>query len=121
MVPFIDAEEAWFWFVDSEKAKADGAKPIAGMTDTPRPCSPCDIYVAITKTHRLGRLNTMHMLTLREFGRRGYRPDKTLHKGYRDEREAARLWDEAMEELEFVLKSKGIVENNNVIKLRRKI
>ena len=44
VVLFDNAEEAWFWFILAQQAKLDGARFTAGMSLTPRPCEPSDIF-----------------------------------------------------------------------------
>ena len=39
-VPFPSAEEAWFWFIQAQEAKAAGARVRAGLGLTERPCEP---------------------------------------------------------------------------------
>src|SRR5690606_30044959 len=111
MTPFIDAEEAWFWFMASEKARADGAKTKRGYDNPERPCTPIDIYAVVTRLRQMGILHVGHMITLKTFGVRMMRPDPTVHGRNgggerRDERQAAKWWDEAMGLIEIELRKK---------------
>lgn len=104
-VPFISAEEAWFWFVRSQEARNDGARFVAGLGLFPRPCEPLDILKAVDRLTRQRRLLLDHLLVLRHYGRRSMAPDPRRVK----EARAHRLWKEALERLEAVLERKNIV------------
>lgn len=45
--PFTDVEEAWFWFIQAQQAKNEGARIAAGQSVTPRPCEPSDILLIL--------------------------------------------------------------------------
>ncbi len=105
-VPFSDTEEAWFWFIQAQQARVDGARFSAGAGLIPRPCEPIDILNVISQLHRSRRLMMDHILVLRHYGRRLMAPDPRRVKEMR----AHKLWAEAMERIEPVLVRKGIVE-----------
>lgn len=112
MQPFLSAEEAYFWTVEIEKMKLDGAQLRSGYQKIERPCSSIDIVKVIQNLCEQRKLNIQHMLTLRFFGLRGMVPDPTVYgRKYdgRDERIAHKLWTEAMGLIEEVLIRKGIV------------
>jgi len=44
MRPFDSAEAAWFWFVQAQVARLEGARISAGAGTFQRPCEPVDIY-----------------------------------------------------------------------------
>lgn len=127
MTPFIDAEEAWFWFMACEKAKADGAKIERGHDNPVRSCLPTDIYVVVTRLRQQGILQAYHMIVLKAFGLRMMPPDPTVFGRNgggekRDERQASKWWNEAMDIIEVELRKKGIVEQrNNVTRLRGRV
>ncbi len=104
--PFVSAEEAWFWFIQNQMARADGAKIAAGLSLTPRPCEPVDIYKVMERLYRGRRLLMDHVLVLRHYGRRFMSPDPRRAK----EIKAHRLWVEALERMEESMVSKGIVQ-----------
>jgi hypothetical protein len=104
-VPFHSAEEAWFWFLQAQTARAEGARIVAGAGCNPRPCEPVDIFRALERLYRARRLVMDHMLVLRYYGRRMMPPDPHCPKEVR----AYGLWTEALERLEEVLLGKGIV------------
>ena len=104
-VPFNSAEEAWFWFVSAQMARADGARIAAGVSLITRPCEPVDIFKAMERLYRSRRLLMDHILVLRHYGRRLMSPDPRRAKEIR----AHKLWCEALERLEDVFVSKGIV------------
>lgn len=107
-VPFHSAQEAWFWFVQAEKARHDGARFVSGMSVYPRPCEPSDIYRVVDRLYRNRRLHRDHLKVMRHYGIRMLAPDPHRMKEMR----AARLWSEAMDRIEDVLVSKGIVSTS---------
>jgi hypothetical protein len=104
--PFISAEEAWFWFIRCQKARADGARFERAMGATVRPCDPDDVYRAVTALHRRRILNRRHMNVLERYGLLERPPDKRC----RDEERPFALWDEALDRLTTVLRGKEIIE-----------
>lgn len=107
--PFSSAEEAWFWFMAAWRARADGARIVAGQGTTERPCEPIDILRAVDALRRSRVLVTDHLLVLRHYGDRHMAPDAKRVK----ERRAAALWIAALDALEEVLVRKGIVVRKN--------
>ena len=106
-VPFATAEEAWFWFIQAQAARAEGARIVAGMSAVARPCEPLDIFRVMERLYRGRRLLMDHVLVLRYYGRRLLPPDPRSMKELR----AHELWCDALKKMEDVLVSKGIVEN----------
>ncbi len=104
-VPFADAQEAWFWFIQAQQARDEGARIVQGQGLYPRPCEPIDIFRVLDRLHRNRRLLRDHLLVLRHYGRRMFPPDARRPKEVR----AAQLWDEAMARIGEVLEKKGIV------------
>ncbi|MCC6598521.1 MAG: hypothetical protein IT559_07010 [Alphaproteobacteria bacterium] len=104
-MPFIDAEEAWFWFIAAQQAKNEGARFTAGLGVCPRPCEPIDILKVLDALYRQRRLLRAHLLVLRHYGRRFMAPDPRRVK----EARAAQLWHEALERISVVLERKGII------------
>jgi len=105
-VPFLNAEEAWFWFIAAQNAKNDQAKYTAGAGLYPRPCEPVDILKVLDRLHRNRRLVKDHLLVLRHYGMRHMPPDPTRRK----EARAFQLWTEALERIAIPLEKKGIIE-----------
>ena len=103
--PFTTAEEAWFWFVQAQLARAEGARIAAGVGDHVRPCEPVDIFRVMERLYRGRRLLMDHVLVLRAYGRRQVPPDPRHYKEMR----AHDLWVEALGKIEEVLIDKGIV------------
>ena len=112
IVPFESAQEAWFWFVQSEKARHEGARFNAGMSLYPRPCEPADIVRVIDRLYRNRRLLVDHLKILRHYGIRMLAPDPYRIK----EARAHTLWCEAMERIEEILVRKGVVRERCPIK-----
>ena len=104
-VLFENAVEAWFWFIQAQEAKNEGARFTAGLSLTPRPCEPTDILKILDRLYRNRRLERDHLLVLRHYGRRQLAPDPRRVKEVR----ADKLWKEALERIEAVLIQKGIV------------
>ena len=107
--PFKNAEEAWFWFIQCQAARADGARISAGASLVSRPCEPVDIYKIMERLYRGRRLLMDHVLVLRHYGRRLTSPDPRRLR----EARAHTLWVEAMDRLEEIMVSKGIVEEKH--------
>lgn len=106
--PFECAEEAWFWFINAQQAKIDGARFSSGMGQASRPCEPLDILQIIDRLYRNRRLMRDHLLVLRHYGRRQMPPDSRRIK----EARSAHLWREALARIEPALQNKGIVNTH---------
>ena len=105
-VPFHTAEEAWFWFIQANQARLDGARyKSAEGRNVPRPCEPIDILRILDRLYRTRRLMMDHLRVLRYYGLRQMPPERWR----RSEMRAATLWSEAMRALEPVLISKKIM------------
>ncbi|MCW9040842.1 MAG: hypothetical protein OQJ76_10160 [Rhodospirillales bacterium] len=104
--PFANAEEAWLWYVACQRARADGARVRANLSEKPRPCDPDDIYRAVMALRKAGRLGAHHIRVLGAAIRRDRRPDPRVA----EEAKAAHLWEQAMAALGEVLAAKGIVK-----------
>lgn len=105
--PFDSVEEAWFWFIQAQAARNDGARYARGVGLIPRPCEPLDILKVLDRLHRHRRLLMEHLLVLRHYGRRLMAPDLRRPKECR----AFHIWREALARLEPALARKGIVRN----------
>ncbi len=103
--PFATAEEAWFWFIQAQLARAEGARIVAGLSNVARPCEPLDIFRVMERLYRGRRLLMDHVLVLRTYGRKQIPPDPRRFKEMR----AYDLWTEALGKIEEVLVDKGIV------------
>ncbi len=104
-VPFANAEEAWFWFIQAQQAREEGARFSMGAGLFPRPCEPLDILKVLDRLYRKQQITMDHALVLRHYGRRMMPPDKSRVR----ERRAHKLWHEALGWMEMVLVGKGIV------------
>jgi hypothetical protein len=105
IVPFESAEEAWFWFINAQQARQDGARYSAGQGTVPRPCEPVDILRILDRLYRQRRLLRDHLMVLRYYGRRRMPPDSRRVREIR----AHKIWSEALARLESALIGKGIV------------
>lgn len=61
--PFNSAEEAWLWFVRSQRARIDGARMSKGG-GTERPCDPDDIRLAARSLRRINLLSAAQMAVI---------------------------------------------------------
>lgn len=102
---FASAEEAWFWFIQAQKARQSGAKISANQGTIIRPCEPADILKILHRLQRHRRLDMNHFRVMRHYGDRMLAPDPYHAR----EMTASSLWGEAMEILEDVLIAKDIV------------
>lgn len=107
VVAFHSAEEAWFWFIRSERARIEGATLNSEYSTTTRPCEPDDIYRAVIRLHQKRVIGQHHLKTLARFGWRECPPDARVRQEQRD----VQLWDDALDRLTTELKAKGIVEH----------
>lgn len=107
--PFCSAEEAWFWFIRCLRARRDGARFQNSNNGSARPCEPDDLYLAVMRLFISRRIGKEHLQVLEAFGLRETPPDPRRQ----EEQRAARLWDMALDRLETILKSKGIVRCDN--------
>ena len=103
--PFEDAEAAWMWYATCQVARADGARNLADMVETARPCEPDDVYRVVKRLYLDRLLSGDHLRTLVRYGLALLRPDPRVE----EEKPAARLWDEAMKAMTRDLRDKGIV------------
>jgi hypothetical protein len=104
-VPFDSSESVWFWFVQAQTARQDGARFVAGLSDLPRPCEPLDILRIVDRLYRQRRLMRDHLAVLAFYGRRLLAPDPRRPA----EQRAQLIWREALDRLDPVLRGKGIV------------
>ena len=107
--PFIDAESAWFWFMRCHRLRVEGAMLSEGSSgggDQARPCEPDDLYRSVMGLYRRGVLRRAHLKVLEGYGLRERSPDRRCRAEERD----AMLWDEALDRLTTVLRTKGIIE-----------
>lgn len=105
VTPFDSAEEAWFWFIQAQQARIDGARIARGQGLLARPCEPIDILQTLDRLYRGKELIMDHLLVLRHYGQRMLPPDPRRAKEIR----AWRLWAEAMKALSAVLEKKKII------------
>ena len=108
--PFDTVEEAWFWFIQAQQARIDGARITAGIGAISRPCEPIDILQALDGLYRNRKLTMDHLLVLRHYGRRMLPPDPRRAKEIR----GYRMWNEAMAELATVLEEKKIIKKQGM-------
>ena len=98
--PFASAEAAWFWTAASLRARQE-----ASVTPCPGPCRPEDVVKCLDTLYRQRRIELLHVRILRIWGWRGVAPNPAWAGQRCDER----LWREALERLEWPLRSRGIV------------
>ncbi len=101
--PFPDAESAWFWTMAALAARRDGSRSSAPRI--PRCCDPDDVLRCLDRLYRRRRIDLLHARILRVWGERGIAPNPAFAR----ERCDARIWREAMDRLEWPLRTKGII------------
>jgi hypothetical protein len=101
--PFRSAEQAWFWTSAALTARHSGATRPGGAV--PRPCDPDDVIRCLDMLYWRKRIDLAHARVLRAWGERGVAPDGRVAA----ERREARLWQEALERLDWPLRVRGIV------------
>ena len=105
-IPFGSAEEAWFWSVQAQEARAEGARCVAGRGQVQRPCEPFDVMRAVDRLYRQRCLVRDHLHVLVHYGRRSMPPDPDRFR----EQRASVLWREAFDHIGPLLRDKGIVQ-----------
>ena len=105
-IGFENAEEAWFWFMRTEKARAERAKAEQSAALYDRPCLPDDVYSVVSRLHCMGMMFDLHLQVMGEYGYLDRPPDPD------DDIEAVDwvLWIDAFETLEPYLIEKRIVD-----------
>jgi hypothetical protein len=104
-VPFASAEEAWLWTMTCLVARREGARSSAGRGEISRPCEPDDVVKCLDALYRQRRIDLTHARILRIWGERRASPNPA----FANERGDWRIWQEALERLEWPLRVKGIV------------
>ncbi len=103
---FATAEEAWFWFMRTEKARAEKAKGARWDTLNERPCDPDDIFSCVARLYRGRKLCPLHLEVMGEYGfldRDPYTDDDTEVLDWI-------IWMDAFDILEPYLLEKEIIE-----------
>ena len=103
--PFCSAEEAWIWTMAALTARREGARYVANAGRVTRPCEPDDVVKCLDTLYRRRRIDLTHARILRIWGERQAAPNPA----YASERSDWRLWREALDRLEWLLRVKGIV------------
>jgi hypothetical protein len=103
--PFRSAEEAWLWTMAALQARRDGARYTANRGLVSRPCEPDDVIRCLDALYRGKRIELIHARVLRAWGERQMPPNPA----YATERCDFRLWQQALERLDWPLRVKGIV------------
>lgn len=103
--PFRSAEEAWIWTMSALVARHEGARIVAGAGSKQRPCEPDDVVKCLDRLYRQRRIDLVHARIMRLWGERGMAPDPRQLS----ERNDWRIWNEAMQRLDWPLRMKGIV------------
>lgn len=105
VVPFSSGEEAWFWTMAALTARRDGASAAWRPDSRPRPCEPDDVIKCLDTLYRRGGIALLHARILRLWGERQTAPQGDLPGHASD----VRLWQQAMGQLEWALRGRGIV------------
>lgn len=102
---FENAEEAWFWFMRSEKARAERAKATSFKSIYGRPCDPDDLFRWINQLYGNGKLTQAHLLVMGQYGYLDRHPDRETD----DEVVDYIVWTDAFDVLEPTLVDKGVI------------
>jgi len=102
---FLNAEEAWFWFVRSEKARAERAKASETKSIFDRPCDPDDVFRWVKQLYEDGSLATGHLVVMGQYGFLDRLPDPDADEEVVDHI----MWTDAFDRLEPMLIDKGVV------------
>ena len=104
-MPFASAEDAWLWTAQALLARREGARAASPLGQVVRPCEPDDVVTCLDRLYRAGQITLAHARVLRLWGERGSPPDP--HRT--QEASEARLWREALDQLDLPLRAKRIV------------
>lgn len=104
--PFRCAEEAWFWTMSALVARREGARFVANQGIVVRPCDPDDVVKCLDTLYRRRRIDLVHARILRKWGERQMAPNPANPHDRCD----WRLWREAIDRMEWMLRVKGIVQ-----------
>lgn len=104
--PFRCAEEAWFWTMTALAARREGARFTANQGTVVRPCEPDDVVKCLDTLYRRRRIDLVHARILRIWGERQMAPNPANPRDRCD----WRLWRQAIDRLEWMLRVKGIVQ-----------
>lgn len=98
--PFRDAEACILWMIAALATGGESARRVPSAI-----CTPGDIVKCLDTLYRRRRIDLHHVRILRLWGHRGRAPDAS------DPREKAdwRIWREALDRLDWPLRSQGIV------------
>jgi hypothetical protein len=102
---FGDAEHAWLWTMAALIARREGARFTANRGAVTRPCDPDDVVKCLDALYQQKRIDLAHARVLRIWGERQMPPSPTVAVEQQDRK----LWIEALERLEWLLRIKGIV------------
>ena len=105
MEPFDTAQDAWLWTMAALVARREGARVVAGAGRVQRSCEPDDVVKCLDRLYRQRRIDLVHARIMRLWGERGEAPNPR----YAREKADWRLWNEAMQRLDWPLRMKGIV------------
>ena len=103
---FNSAEEAWFWLMRAEKARAEVTHSAAGATTEPRPCEPGDIFRWVDQLYQAGALYPLHVEVLGEYGYL----DRMPYPDHDEEVIDWVIWTDAFDTIEPVLRAKDVIE-----------
>ena len=101
--PFSSSEEAWFWYCLCEQLGFERAH--GGDSKIARPCETSDIFLAVKHLIHAGQLRPTHVRILQHYGEEQAPP----HINFGATERICRLWREAMDYLDSLLRRKGIV------------
>ena len=104
--PFADAEACIIWMVQALTAEAEDAPRKAGTRETAAAiCSPAEVVKCLDTLYRRRRIDLHHVRILRLWGHRGRAPDAANPM----EKAEGRVWREALDRLDWPLRSLGII------------
>lgn len=101
--PFSSSEEAWFWCCFCESLK--DIKGRGGHRNVIRPCESSDIIIAVNKLIREHIITSEQARILMKYGKEQVPP----HPHFGDSLRVCKLWQNAIDFLDYILKKKGIV------------
>ena len=99
--PFRDAEACIFWTIERLAEEAEGTRRPAGAAI----CTPGEVVKCLDNLYRRRRIDLHHVRILRLWAHRGRAPQEAEPM----ERADWRIWREALDRLDWPLRSLGII------------
>ena len=103
---FADAQHLWFWFCYKMEEQAQFRIKSSG--NYIRPCELCDMQILLANLMRDKKINTQHLVVMREFFKLKREPNPNVWS----ENRKSFIWKDGMTALESAARTKGWIETD---------